>query len=343
MAEPVPVDGGGPSDAWWRGRRVLVTGGGGFIGSHLVEALARRGARVRALVRYNSRNHWGWLEGSALGDGTEIVRGDVTDAEAARNAVRDVEVVFHLAALMAIPYSYTNPREFVSTNVVGTANLLDAARELGTARFVMTSTSEVYGTALRVPIDEEHPLQAQSPYAATKIAAEKLVESYGRSFAMPVVNLRPFNTYGPRQSTRAFIPTVIAQALASDRVKLGATSPIRDLVFVDDTVRGFLAAGSSPAAVGETVNLATGRGAAVGDVARRLVELVGRPVEIEHDPSRVRPAGSEVHRLVGSTEKAKRILGWEATVSLDDGLRRTVEWFRDAAGSVLSKPHLYAT
>ena len=313
----------------WSGRAVLVTGAGGFIGSHLVERLVREGARVRALVRYNSRNFHGWLEDFPpdVYSGVEVVTGDLKDPEAVRRAVDGREVVFHLGALIAIPYSYVNPMDFVQTNVVGTAHVLDACRVHGVARLVHTSTSEVYGSAQYVPIDEKHPVVGQSPYSASKIAADQLVESYHRAFDLAAVVLRPFNTFGPRQSARAVIPTVITQALAGKTVKLGSLHPTRDLTYVADTVEGFLRVADAPGVVGEVVNLGTGREISIGDLARAILALTGSSSAIEHDDVRVRPARSEVERLCSDNSKAKRLLGWEPQTTLEDGLARSLPWF----------------
>jgi len=309
--------------------RVLVTGAGGFIGSHLTEALARETDHVRALVRYTSTNSWGWLDAlpADVRPQIEVVRGDLKDADAVRKAVRGMDVVYHLGALIAIPYSYVHPGDFVQTNVLGTTHVLQACLEFS-AKLVHTSTSEVYGTALEVPIGEEHPLQAQSPYAATKIAADKLAQSFHLSFGLPVVTVRPFNTYGPRQSARAVIPTIITQALTSDRVKLGRLDPARDLTFVDDTVRGFILAGRTDGAVGQVLNLGCGRAVTIGELAKTILTLVASGATIEADPERVRPDESEVLTLVSRPDRARRVLGWRAAVGLEEGLRRTIEWVR---------------
>jgi NAD dependent epimerase/dehydratase len=312
----------------WQGRSVLVTGAGGFIGSHLVERLACEGARVRALVRYNSRNDTGLL--SLLPrerlDAVEVVAGDLRDADAVRGAMAGVEVAFHLGALIAIPYSYLHPREVVETNVLGTLNVLMAARDLGTARVVHTSSSEVYGTARYVPIDEAHPLQGQSPYSASKIGADKLAESFSRSFGVPVATIRPFNTYGPRQSARAVIPTIIAQALASDRVRLGALDPVRDFTFVDDTVDGFLRMGRQEGILGQEINVGGGDCISIGDLAAKILALVGRDLPVVCESQRLRPRDSEVMRLHADGDLARRLLGWEPHVPLEEGLRRTIDW-----------------
>ena len=310
------------------GRPVLVTGAGGFIGGHLVERLVREGARVRALVRYNSRNERGtldWLPRDGVAD-VETVLGDLRDAESVSEAVAGTEVVFHLGAQIAIPYSYVNPRDYVETNVTGTLNVALAARAHDVQRVVQTSTSEVYGTARQVPITEDHPLEPGSPYAATKVAADKLMDSFHRSFGLPVVVLRPFNTYGPRQSARAVIPTIISQALTDEPVRLGSLDPRRDLTFVTDTVDGFVRAATSDAAIGRTVQLGTEHDVSVGDIVQTVGEILGKKLEVVQDPDRVRPANSEVMRLISSPRLAQELLGWEPTVALEDGLRRTVEW-----------------
>lgn len=312
----------------WRGKRVLVTGAGGFIGSHVTERLAREGADVRALVHYNALGSGGWLDESPERDAVQVLAGDVRDPLTLREPMRDVDVVFHLAALIAIPHSYVAPQSYVETNVQGTMNVLQAARDAGVGRVVHTSTSEVYGTAKRVPIDEEHPLQGQSPYSATKIGADKIAEAYYLSFGLPVVTVRPFNTFGPRQSARAVIPTIITQCLASDRVRLGSLTPTRDLNYVSNTVDGFLLAGSSERAVGQTVNLGSGREISIGDLVNEILRILDKDVAIEADPRRVRPSSSEVERLLASNNRAAELLGWRPAVPLEDGLRETIAWMR---------------
>ena len=313
----------------WRGKAVLVTGAGGFIGSHLAERLVEAGARVRAFVHYNGAGRRGWLDDSPLGKDMEVVAGDVRDRDSVVAAVRGTETVFHLAALITIPYSYQAPLSYVRTNVEGTLNVLQAARELGVGRVVHTSTSEVYGTARYVPIDEDHPLQGQSPYAASKIGADKIAESFHRAFDLPVVTVRPFNTYGPRQSARAVIPAVASQCLRAKVVKLGNLHPTRDLTFVGDTVEGFLLAGEAPRAVGHTVNLGSGTEIAIGDLARTIMAALGSEGTIETDAPRVRPAPSEVDRLCADVKLARDLLGWSPRHGLDDGLRLTLPWIRD--------------
>ena len=310
----------------WKGRKVLVTGGGGFIGSHLAERLAGMGADVRVLVRYTSTGRWGWLDQSPVKAELEVVLGDIRDFFSVREAMRGREVVFHLAALIGIPYSYHAPQSYLHTNIEGTLNVLQAARELETERVLCTSTSEVYGSAQYVPIDENHPLQGQSPYSASKIAADKLAESYFRSFGTPLTVVRPFNTYGPRQSARAVIPTIITQALAGTEVRLGSLTPTRDFNFVSDTVEGFIAAAASPKAVGQVINLGSGAEISVQELASSLGELLGKKLKLVADDQRVRPENSEVERLCADASKARELLGWASSVSLKDGLRQTIAW-----------------
>jgi len=314
--------------ASWQGRRVLVTGADGFIGSHLAERLAAEGARVRAFVWYNSFGRWGWLDDSPVRDALEVVAGDVTDAEFVRGAVADCEVVFHLAALIAIPYSYSAPRSYVRTNVEGTLNVLQAAREAGVGRVVHTSTSEVYGTARVVPIAEDHPLTGQSPYAASKIAADKMAEAFHLSFGLPVVTVRPFNTYGPRQSARAVIPTIVSQALRGGPVRLGNLHPTRDLTYVADTVEGFVRAGAAAGVEGRTINLGSGRETSIGGLVELVGTVLGRKLECAVEAERVRPETSEVERLLADAALARQLLGWTPAVELPAGIERTVEWIR---------------
>ncbi len=312
----------------WEGKKVLVTGAGGFIGSHLTERLAELGSEVRALVHYNSLGSWGWLERSPSLDRVKVVAGDITDRDCVSEVVKDREYVFHLAALIAIPYSYHAPESYVRTNVQGTLTLLQCARAAGVSRVIHTSTSEVYGTARRVPISEEHPLQGQSPYSASKIGADKMAEAFQSSFGVPVVTVRPFNTYGPRQSARAVIPTIITQCLNGQSIRLGNLHPTRDLNYVSDTVEGFLHAAVAPDAVGGTFNLGSGREISIGDLAKLIVGLIGNRVEIVTEDARLRPAGSEVERLLADNSKASKVLGWKPQVSLEDGLAKTIAWFR---------------
>jgi NAD dependent epimerase/dehydratase len=309
-----------------------VTGAEGFIGSHLVEALVSRGHRVRALVLYNSWGSWGWLDQLApeVLSSVEVVMGDVRDPRATLEFVEGADVVYHLAALIAIPYSYRAPHSYLETNAGGTMNVLEAVRAHRTPRMVHTSTSEVYGTAVRVPIDEEHPLQAQSPYSATKVAADKLAESYHASFDVPVVTLRPFNTYGPRQSARAVIPTIITQ-LAAGRsdVALGATAPTRDLLYVADTAAAFIAAAEAPAeaVVGTVLNAGTGREISIGDLAVLIAQLMGRTLSLAEEAERLRPDRSEVMRLLADATRLRELTGWAPTRTLEQGLAETIEWF----------------
>lgn len=323
------------------GKRVLVTGAGGFIGSHVTEALVREGASVIGFVHYNSRNDWGNLEllEEEIRKEVNVFAGDVTDPFSVRTAALDSEIIFHLAALIGIPYSYTAPASYVAVNVTGTLNVMEAARETG-ARVVHTSTSETYGSAQYVPIDEKHPLVGQSPYSASKIAADKIVESYYRSFDMPVVTVRPFNNYGPRQSARAVIPTIISQVVSGfPEIKLGLTTPIRDLLYVSDTARGYMLAASSQEAEGETINLGYGKGITIGDLARMIIEISGKDVSVVSDESRVRPEKSEVTQLIADNTKAKALLGWEPRVELREGLERCYAYIRDNLS--LFKPEIY--
>jgi NAD dependent epimerase/dehydratase len=307
---------------------VLVTGADGFIGSHVLEELLARGTQVRALVMYNSFNSWGWLDRlpAATRDGIDVVAGDIRDADCVRQAVRGCRGIVHLAALIAIPFSYVAPEAYVDTNVKGTLNLLLAARDLGVARFVHTSTSEVYGTAQTVPISEEHRLHAQSPYAASKIGADQMALAWHGSFGTPVTIIRPFNTYGPRQSARAVIPTIITQLLAGDTLALGNLTPTRDFTYVADTVEAFVRIGDCPAAVGRVVNIGSGRELSIGELVERIEAVLGRRAPVEREEERVRPPASEVERLCADARLAGELFGWEPQVSLDEGLAATAEW-----------------
>jgi NAD dependent epimerase/dehydratase len=315
----------------WNSKSILVTGAGGFIGSHLVERLVSQGAKVRAFVRYTSRDDPGLLVflSEEVRSDIELIPGDLRDHHAVREAVEGINFVFHLGALISIPYSYEHPFETAQVNLMGTLNVLQACRELGVKRLVHTSSSEVYGTAQHVPIDEGHPLQGQSPYSASKIGADKLAESYNSAYNLPVVTLRPFNTYGPRQSDRAVIPTIITQALTQDTVRLGNLEARRDLTYVSDTVEGFLKAAGAEGVEGETFNLGVGEEITIGDLARTILDIVGREVEIEVDPERLRPEKSEVERLLSDNSRAREVLGWEPKVGIEEGLRLTVDWIRE--------------
>ena len=313
----------------WQGKRVLVTGAGGFIASHLAERMVKDGAAVRALVHYNALSSRGWLDESILADQIEVLAGDITDRDSVRRAMENVDVVFHLAALIAIPYSYRAPESYVRTNINGTLNVLQTARDLGTPRVVHTSTSEVYGTALYVPIDEKHPLQGQSPYSASKIGADMMAESFYRSFDLPVVTVRPFNTFGPRQSARAVIPTIISQCLQQGQVRLGSLTPTRDLNFVTNTVDGFVLAAQAPAAIGQVINLGSGREISIGDLAALIARLTGIAFDVESETARLRPEKSEVNRLLADHTRATELLGWTPRVTLDEGLVQTIYCIRE--------------
>jgi len=312
----------------FEGKTVLVTGAGGFIGSHLAERLVESRAKVRALVHYNALGSKGWLDSSPALDQISVMAGDVCDRDSVRAAMEGAEVVFHLAALIAIPYSYRAPDSYVRTNVVGTLNVLQAARDLGVGRVVHTSTSEVYGTARYVPIDEAHPLQGQSPYSASKIGADKMAEAFHLSFGLPVTTVRPFNTFGPRQSARAVIPTIISQCLNGGPVRLGSLHPTRDLNFVSNTVDGFLRAALESAAIGKTINLGSGREISIGDLAALIGRMMDHRLELVSEDQRVRPEKSEVERLLASNELAGSLLNWRPVVSLEEGLQRTIDWVK---------------
>ena len=312
----------------WAGRQVLVTGGEGFIGSTLVDHLLAAGAQVRAYVHYKPYGSAGYLAGRE--DDVEILAGDVRDGERVSESVRGCDTVFHLAALIGIPYSYVAPESYIQTNVIGTYNVVNACRHHGVRRMVHTSTSETYGTALTVPIDEDHPMQPQSPYSASKIGADMMALSFKHSFDTPVAVIRPFNTYGPRQSARAVIPTILSQLHAgSTEIKLGSTTPTRDFNYVDDTARGFIAVADSDRALGNVVNVGSGREISIGDLAELLIKVSGSDAKVVVDDSRVRPGGSEVERLLCDNTRAREWCGWEPQVSLEEGLRRTSEWVRD--------------
>jgi len=314
----------------WRDKKVLVTGAGGFIASHLVEDLVQRGARVRAFVRYNSRGDIGLLSQLEPKDlkAVEVIAGDLRDLPAVQQAAKGVDLIFHLGALIAIPYSYLHPAEVVETNVIGTLNVLLAARDLGIAKVIHTSTSEVYGSALRVPIDESHPLQGQSPYSASKIGADKLAESFYCAYGLPVVTVRPFNTYGPRQSARAVIPTIISQALTRDELHLGSLETRRDFTYVTDTVAGFIRAAEAQGVEGQVFNLGTGSEVSVAELVQAIGRILGRELRVVQEVARLRPDKSEVLRLLSDNRKASEQLGWQPQVSLEQGLAQTVEWIR---------------
>ena len=321
-------------------KRVLVTGADGFIGSHLAEQLTRAGYEVRAMALYNSFGSFGWLDSlpQDVKQSIEIIPGDIRDPNGVREMMKGVDSVFHLAALIAIPFSYHSPDSYVDTNIKGTLNLLQAARELGTGRVMITSTSEVYGTARYVPIDENHPYQGQSPYSATKIGADRLAESFYRSFGTPVTIVRPFNTYGPRQSARAVIPTILSQLLkGSEEIKLGSLTPTRDFNFVLDTVAGFMALESCEAAVGQEVNIATGVEISIGQLAQELIRQINPAARIVCDQQRLRPEKSEVNRLLGDNSRIRALTGWAPRYDLASGLALTIEWIRGNLGSYKSE------
>ncbi len=321
-------------------KKVLITGAGGFIGSHLAEQLVNYGASVKAFIRYNARNQWGWLETSPYKDQMEIYCGDIRDFDSVKAALEGCEVVFHLAALIGIPYSYRSPLAYIKTNIEGTYNVLQVARDLGVERVIHTSTSEVYGTARYVPINEDHPLQPQSPYSASKIGADNLALSYHNSFQLPVIISRPFNTYGPRQSARAIIPTIITQILSGKRqIELGNLSPTRDLNFVSDTVQGFIRIAESEEAIGAVVNIGSGREISIGDLVHLIAGILGTEIEITQKGERVRPDASEVERLLCDNTRIGRLTGWTSEILLEEGLAKTIEWLK--ANSNLYKPEIY--
>lgn len=322
--------------------RVLVTGAAGFIGSHLTQRLVQDGHQVRAFVRYNSQNNWGWLDvfPPPVIQEVEVHRGDLKDPEAIRKAVEGIEVIYHLGALISIPYSYVNPLDLVQTNVLGTANVLNACLpSKSLIKLVHTSTSEVYGTACFTPITEEHPLQAQSPYSATKIAADKLAESYHKSFGLPIAIVRPFNTFGPRQSSRAIISSIIVQALHGETVRIGSLEPVRDFCFVKDTVAGFVAVASAERSVGRVLNIGTGTGISIRRLVQTILKMTGSKAQVVVDQSRIRPEQSEVMELICDASQAKRIIGWTASLSLEEGLQETIAWMRENRQRY--KPEMY--
>ncbi len=313
-------------------KKVLVTGADGFIGSHLTELLVEKGYQVRAFTFYNSFNTWGWLETLPQDKmkNIEVFAGDVRDPNGVREAMKGVDGVFHLAALIAIPFSYHSPDSYVDTNIKGTLNVLQAARELETARIMVTSTSEVYGTAQYVPIDEKHPFQGQSPYSATKIGADRLAESFYRSFNLPVTIVRPFNTYGPRQSARAVIPTIISQLLSGkEEIKLGSLTPTRDFNYVKDTAAGFLAIAEADQTIGEEINIATQQEISIGTLADEIIRQINPKARIVCDEQRLRPEKSEVNRLLGSNEKIRKLTAWESRYTFEQGIANTINWIKD--------------
>lgn len=327
-----------------KGKKVLVTGADGFIGSHLVEGLLQAGCKVKAFCYYNSFNSWGWLDTLPVEvqKQIEIFTGDIRDPNGVRTAVKNCDIIFHLAALIAIPFSYHSPDNYIDTNIKGTLNILQAAKDFGVHKILVTSTSEVYGTALYVPIDEKHPRQGQSPYSATKIGADSIAESFYRSFDLPITIVRPFNTFGPRQSARAVIPAIITQLLSGKKeIKLGALHPTRDLLFVKDTVEGFKAIAMSDNVKGEEINIASQQEISIGDLAQKLIEQINPSATIVSEDERLRPEKSEVERLLGSNEKLNRLTGWKPKYSLVEGLNETIQWFSDKTNLFKYKPDIY--
>jgi NAD dependent epimerase/dehydratase len=328
----------------FEGKKILVTGADGFIGSHLTELLVDSGCDVRAFVYYNSFNTWGWLDTFPKEklQKLEIFSGDIRDPNGVRNAMKDVQIVFHLAALIAIPYSYHSPDSYVDTNIKGTLNILQAARDFNVEKIVTTSTSEVYGTAMYVPIDEKHPKQGQSPYSATKIGSDAMAESFFRSFNMPITIVRPFNTYGPRQSARAVIPTIITQLLnGAKEIKLGALTPTRDLVFVKDTAMGFVKIAQCDNLIGHEINIATQQEISIGNLAEQLISLINPEAKIISDDIRLRPANSEVERLLGSNKKLLEFTNWKPETDLITGLNHTIAWFKEKENLINYKSTIY--
>ena len=317
----------------WNGKKVLVTGAEGFIGSHLTERLVELGADVTALVQYNSFNNWGWIDtfDKNVKDNIKVITGDVREYDNVKRMVTGQEVIMHLAALIAIPYSYLSPMAYVRTNVEGTTNILEACRdEENIEKIVHTSTSETYGTALYVPIDEKHPMQGQSPYSASKIGADKMAESFYRSFNLPIATIRPFNTYGPRQSARAVIPTIISQILAGKReIKLGSLTPTRDFNYVKDTAEAFVKIAESEKTIGEVINAGSNYEISIGDTAQKIIDLIGHDVKILCDEERIRPEKSEVNRLWADNTKIKNLTDWTPKYSIDEGLKETIEWIKN--------------
>src|ERR1051326_1073550 len=326
----------------WSSKKILVTGAGGFIGSHLTERLVELGADVSALVRYTSTGTWGWLDRSAVKDQVNVILSDIRDQDAVLRMMEGIDIVFHLAALIGIPYSYHAPLSYVRTNIEGTVNILQSAMRCNVERVLQTSTSEVYGSAISVPISEEHPLQGQSPYSATKIGADSIAESFYRSFNLPVTIVRPFNTFGPRQSARAVIPTIITQLLnGENEIKLGALHPTRDLVFVKDTVDAFVAVAESDNVAGQEINIATQQEISIGELAQKIIQQINPAATVSSDQNRIRPEKSEVERLLGSNEKIIRLTNWRPKFSLDKGLAETIEWFSETLNLSKYKAHIY--
>ena len=326
----------------WKNKKVLVTGSEGFIGSHLTEKLIELGADIRAYVLYNAFNSWGWLDSFSIDklDQIEIFMGDVRDENNVRSAVKEVDIVFHLAALIGIPYSYYSPQSYVSTNVKGTLNILQAGRDENVEKMIHTSTSETYGTAIYTPIDEKHPLQGQSPYSASKIGGDMLAESYYRSFDLPVSIIRPFNTYGPRQSARAVIPTIISQIISGKKeIFLGSLTPVRDFTYVKDTVEGFIKMAEVDKTVGKLINIGSGEGITIGDLANKIIKLTGRNIKIKTQKERIRPEKSEVNKLICNKNYAKELLGWKPNYSLDEGLKETIDFIEKNLKEY--KPNIY--
>lgn len=316
----------------WQGKKVLITGAEGFIGSHLTERLVELGADVTALAQYNSFNSWGWIDtfDKKVKDSIKVVTGDIREYDGMKRIIKGQEVVLHLAALIAIPYSYLSPMAYVRTNVEGTTNVLEACREYEVEKIVHTSTSETYGTALYVPIDEKHPMQGQSPYSASKIGADKMAESYHKSFNMPIATLRPFNTYGPRQSARAVIPTIISQILAGKtEIKLGSLTPTRDFNFVLDTAEAFIKVAESEKTIGEVINAGSNYEITIGDTVKKIIKIIGKDVKILCDDERIRPENSEVNRLWADNAKIKELTDWTPNYNIDQGLEATVEWVKN--------------
>lgn len=321
-------------------KKVLVTGAGGFIGSHLTERLVELGVSVVAFIHYNSRNYWGWLEESKYLKDIQVITGDIRDYDSVKKAMKGKDIIFHLAALIGIPYSYESPLAYIKTNIEGTYNILQAARELNIEKIIHTSTSEIYGTAQYIPINESHPINPQSPYSATKASADLLALTFYRSFNTPVSIIRPFNTYGPRQSARAIIPTIITQILNNkEKIKLGSLSPTRDLTYVKDTVEGFIKVAEQEKSIGEIINIGSNFEISIGDLTKFIAKIINREIEVETEEVRLRPENSEVERLLADTTKAKEILNWSPSYSLEEGLRETVNWFKTHLE--IYKPEIY--